>query len=63
MFEIPYEKWFTNLSYKGNTGAASMYIIMEEIFHSGRLKKGDRILCYVPESARFSVCYMMLTAV
>ena len=62
-FEIPYEKWFTNLSYKGNTGAASMYIIMEEIFHSGRLKKGDKIFCYVPESARFSVCYMMLTAV
>jgi len=62
-FEIPYEKWFTNLSYKGNTGAASMYIIMEEIFHSGRLKKGDRILCYIPESGRFSICYVMLTVV
>ncbi|MHB8110290.1 MAG: beta-ketoacyl-ACP synthase III [Syntrophorhabdaceae bacterium] len=62
-FEIPYEKWFTNLSYKGNTGAASMYIIMEEIFHSGRLSKGDRILCYIPESGRFSICYVMLTVV
>jgi 3-oxoacyl-[acyl-carrier-protein] synthase-3 len=62
-FEIPYEKWFTNLSYKGNTGAASMYIIMEEIFHSGRLKKGDRILCYIPESGRFSICYVLLTVV
>jgi 3-oxoacyl-[acyl-carrier-protein] synthase-3 len=62
-FEIPFEKWFTNLSYKGNTGAASMYVILEELFHSGRLKKGDRVLCYIPESARFSICYVMLTAV
>jgi 3-oxoacyl-[acyl-carrier-protein] synthase-3 len=62
-FEIPYEKWFTNLGYKGNTGAASMYIIMEELFHSDRMKKGDRILCYIPESGRFSICYVMLTVV
>jgi 3-oxoacyl-[acyl-carrier-protein] synthase III len=62
-FEIPYEKWFTNLSYKGNTGAASIYVIMEEIFHSGRLKKGDKILCYIPESGRFSVAYLHLTVV
>jgi len=62
-FEIPFEKWFTNLSYKGNTGAASMYVILEELFHSGRLKKGAKILCYIPESARFSICYVMLTVV
>ncbi|MBA4417542.1 MAG: hypothetical protein C0392_06495 [Syntrophus sp. (in: bacteria)] len=62
-FEIPFDKWFTNLSYKGNTGAASIYIIMEELFHSGRLKKGERILCFIPESGRFSICYMMLTVV
>jgi 3-oxoacyl-[acyl-carrier-protein] synthase III len=62
-FEIPYEKWFTNLTYKGNTGSASIYVIMEEIFHSGKLKKGDRILCFIPESGRFSVGYMLLTVV
>lgn len=62
-FEIPFKRWFTNLSYKGNTGSASIYIMLEELFHSGRIKKGDRILCFVPESARFSVCYMLLTAV
>lgn len=61
-FEIPFQRWFTNLSYKGNTGSASVYIMLEELFHSGRLKKGDHILCFVPESARFSVCYMLLTA-
>lgn len=62
-FEIPYEKWFTNLYEKGNTGSASIYIILEELFKSGRLIKGDKILCLVPESGRFSHCYMMLTVV
>lgn len=62
-FEIPLNKWFTNLHYKGNTGAASIYIILEELFHSGRLKKDEQIFCFVPESGRFSMCYMMLTVV
>ena len=62
-FKIPDERWFTNLEYKGNTGAASIYIILEELFHSGRIKKGDSILCFIPESGRFSIGYMLLTAV
>lgn len=57
-FNIPYNRWFTNLSSKGNTGSASMYIILEELMYSNRLKKGDRLLCLIPESARFSICYM-----
>lgn len=61
-FDIPYERWFTNLYEKGNTGAASVYIILEELFHSGRLKQGDRILCYVPESGRFNTAWIHLTA-
>jgi 3-oxoacyl-[acyl-carrier-protein] synthase-3 len=60
-FDIPQERWFTNLYSKGNTGAASLYIILEELFHSGRLKSGDRILCYVPESGRFSTAWIHLT--
>lgn len=62
-FEIPIEKWFTNLLYKGNTGAASIYIILEEMFHSGALKPGQKILCFIPESGRFTMCYMQLTVV
>jgi 3-oxoacyl-[acyl-carrier-protein] synthase III len=62
-FEIPYERWFTNLTQKGNTGSASIYIIMEELYHSGKLKKGQKLLCFIPESGRFSHCYMMLTVV
>jgi len=62
-FEIPYEKWFTNLAAKGNTGSASIFIIMEELFHCGQLKKGQKLLCFIPESGRFSHCYMLLTVV
>jgi len=62
-FAIPQERWFTNLASKGNTGSASIYIILEELFHSGRLERGDTILCMVPESGRFSVAYLLLTAV
>lgn len=63
--EIPidYDKWQLNLTTKGNVGAAAPFILMEELFHSGKLKKGDRILMMIPESARFSFTYMYLTTV
>jgi 3-oxoacyl-[acyl-carrier-protein] synthase-3 len=57
------EKWFTNLSRVGNTGAASIYIMLAELFNSDRLKRGQRILCFVPESGRFSTSFMLLTVV
>jgi 3-oxoacyl-[acyl-carrier-protein] synthase-3 len=60
-FSIPYEKWFTNLTEKGNTGSASIFIMLEELFNSDRLKVGDKLLCYVPESGRFSSGFMQLT--
>lgn len=60
-FSIPQERWFSNLPTKGNTGAASIYIMLEELFHSERLKRGETILCMIPESGRFSVAYMLLT--
>jgi len=62
-FEIPFERWFTNLTTRGNTGSASIYIMLDELFHSGRLAPGQKILCFVPESARFSVGYVLLTVV
>ncbi len=62
-FEIPLDRWFSNLPTKGNTGSASIYIILEELFHSGRLKQGDRLLLFVPESGRFTISYTMLTVV
>jgi len=62
-FHIPYERWFTNLETKGNTGAASIYIMLDELFHSDKLTTGDKILCFIPESGRFSICYMLLSVV
>jgi len=59
---IPFEKWFVNLSSVGNVGAGSVYMMVDELFQSGRLKKGDRILMLVPESARFSYSFGLLTA-
>lgn len=58
---IPKEKWFTNLATKGNVGAGSIYLMVEELMASGQLKKGDQILLAVPESARFSYVFAWLT--
>lgn len=60
---IPQERWFTNLHSKGNTGSASIYIMVDELLKSGRLKNGDTLLCFVPESGRFTGSLMHLTAV
>src|SRR5215475_3277972 len=60
---IPEERWFTNLYTKGNTGAASIFIMLEELFNEGHLKPGQKILCMVPESGRFVVSFMLLTVV
>ena len=61
--EILEDKWFTNLTKVGNVGSASIYIILEELFHSDNLKKGEKILLMVPESGRFSYAFAYLTVV
>jgi 3-oxoacyl-[acyl-carrier-protein] synthase-3 len=58
---IPYDKWFVNLSQVGNVGSASVYLMVDELFHSGKLQQGDKILLLVPESARFSYMFSLLT--
>lgn len=62
-FAIPQERWFTNLTRKGNTGAASFFIMLDELFHSGQLRAGQRLLGYVPESGRFSSAFLHMTVV
>lgn len=61
--DIPQSKWFTNLSRVGNVGAGSPYLILEELFNSGQLKKGDKLLMMVPESARFNYAHILFTVV
>ena len=60
---IPQEKWFTNLSTKGNVGACSIYLMVEELFNSSKLKKGQKIILLVPESSRFSYVFSLMTVV
>lgn len=60
---IPRENWFTNLIEKGNTGSASPYIMLDELFRSGRIKKGHKLLMYIPESGRFSSGFIFMEAV
>jgi 3-oxoacyl-[acyl-carrier-protein] synthase III len=58
--DINKDKWFMNLNKIGNVGAASIYIMLDELFHSGQLKTNDTILLSVPESGRFSYTYAFL---
>lgn len=58
---IPIDRWFINLTQVGNIASASAFAMMDGLLHSGRLKKGQKILMMVPESARFSYTFALLT--
>jgi 3-oxoacyl-[acyl-carrier-protein] synthase III len=60
---IPEERWFSNLTTRGNTGAASIFVALHEAVDNGRFAPGDRILLIVPESGRFSFAFAHLTFV
>jgi 3-oxoacyl-[acyl-carrier-protein] synthase-3 len=60
-FDITQDRWYTNLPVRGNSGSASIYIIIDELRRSGQLRAGDKLLCYIPESGRFAAGYMQLT--
>ncbi len=60
---LPPEKQFTNLHHKGNTGSASIFVMLDELAASGRLRPGQRLLCMVPESGRFIIAFAQLTVV
>ncbi len=62
-FDIPQDRWFTTLPETGNIGSASMFTFIDQLIRNKPLKRGDKILCYVPESARFSVYYLELEVV
>ena len=62
-FPIPYERWCSNLTERGNTGCASSLIMLDDFLASGRLRRGDGVVLLVPESGRFSCGWAMLRAV
>jgi 3-oxoacyl-[acyl-carrier-protein] synthase-3 len=42
--DLPMERVFVNVDRYGNTGAASVYVALEEAASSGRLRRGDLVL-------------------
>ena len=60
---IAREKWFSNLKRCGNTGAASIFIMLAEWMAQNPLRVGQKIFAFVPESGRFTVSYFMLEVV
>ncbi|HTU10871.1 MAG TPA: 3-oxoacyl-[acyl-carrier-protein] synthase III C-terminal domain-containing protein [Allosphingosinicella sp.] len=56
-------KWFTNLYEKGNVGAASLFLLIDDLLRSGKVEPGQTILCAIPESGRCIMGYAQLTAV
>jgi len=59
---IPQEKWFSVLREIGNVGSASIWVMLDRLMRSGKVRPGEKILCVVPESGRALVGFMMLEA-
>jgi 3-oxoacyl-[acyl-carrier-protein] synthase-3 len=62
---IPHERWYSNLASRGNTGSASIFIMLDEFYRTqaDRLRTGDRIFGFIPESGQFTVAYFLLEVV
>lgn len=62
---IPHERWYSNLASRGNTGSASIFIMLDEFYktHAADLKTGDQIFGFIPESGQFTVAYFLLEVV
>ncbi len=56
--EVPY---WTNLRTAGNTGAASIFIMLDEYLKTQPVAVGDRLLLFVPESGQFNYVLISLT--
>lgn len=62
-FSIPTERWFSTLYDKGNIGSASIFAFIDELLRQKTLHPGEKILCFVPESARMSAYFFELEVV
>ena len=57
---VPY---WTDLATAGNTGAASIFIMLDHYLQQYEICDGERILLFVPESGQFNFVMISLTAV
>lgn len=58
--DVPY---WTNLRTAGNTGAASIYVMLDEYLKTRPVAAGERLLLFVPESGQFNYVLVSLTVV
>ena len=57
---VPY---WTNLATAGNTGTASIYVMLDHYLKQSEIRDGDRLLLFVPESGQFNFVLVSLTAI
>lgn len=57
---IPRERWYSNLTTRGNTGSASIFIMLAEFLDTHQVKAGEKIFCFIPESGRMTAAYMLI---
>ena len=55
--------YWTNLETVGNTGSASIYLMLNEYVNSHELNEGDKVLLFVPESGQFNFVIISLTVI
>jgi 3-oxoacyl-[acyl-carrier-protein] synthase-3 len=58
--KVPY---WTNLRTAGNTGAASIFIMLDEYLKTQPVSDGDRLILFVPESGQFNYVLISLTVI
>ena len=46
--KIEKDKWYSNLYTRGNTGSASILIMLDDFIATNKAKVGDTIICMVP---------------
>ena len=57
---VPY---WTNLATAGNTGSASIYIMLDQYARENKVENGDKLMLFIPESGQFNFVLISLTAV
>lgn len=60
--EKPVPYW-TNLATAGNTGSASIYVMLDQFLKEQTISPGERLLLFIPESGQFNFVMVSLTAV
>jgi len=57
---VPY---WTNLASAGNTGSASIFIMLDHYLREHKVSDGEKIMLFIPESGQFNFVMVSLTAV